>query len=79
MTNNDSLSLVFSLPSTAETEIGPIIERRRSEITVRYDYDGEDGTEWTTLRFTAVAASRFTPDAAVTELMVLAYSAVAEL
>lgn len=72
----DMLSLVQTLPTTAETEEGPIIEHRPGEVVVRYDLEGATGIEWVTIRFIVAVALQFTPDASVTAWMVEAFSKV---
>ena len=62
--------------STAEADVGPIIEHRPGQLTVRYDVEGENGIVWTSLSFDGAIASRFTPAAACETWMVEAYSRV---
>lgn len=67
---------VRRLPSTAETDLGPIIEHKPGVVTIRYDRERGEGVLWVTIRFLAAAAFRLTPDPACTEIMVDAYSQV---
>lgn len=75
----DVVTEVLRLPTTAETDVGPIVEHRPGEVVIRYDYEGDDGAEWATVRFSMVLASRFTPDASVSASMVQAYSRLCEI
>jgi hypothetical protein len=74
-----ALSIVRRLPSTAETEEGPLLTHRPGEVEIRYDLEGDAGIVWVTLRFVMAFAVRFTPDAACTEMMIKAYSKICEL
>jgi hypothetical protein len=75
-----SATQVLRLPySTAECELGPIVEHRPGHLTLRYDAEGASGVVWTVLEFAMVLAVRFTPDAACEPWMVDAYSRVCEV
>ena len=67
---------LLALPaSTAEAEDGPVLEHRPGELILSYDSEAA----WTSVVFTGALAHRFTPDGAVEEWMLAAYSAVAEV
>ncbi|MEL6338661.1 MAG: hypothetical protein AAFQ65_02010 [Myxococcota bacterium] len=73
----DELHEVARLPeTTAECEEGPVIEFRFGKATVWYDTEGEQGAKWTSVTFLGAVATRTTPDPAVSEQMVKAYSKV---
>jgi hypothetical protein len=79
MMNLVRLLQVLQLPfSTAECEVGPIVEHQPGRLTLRYDAEGEEGIVWTVLGFAMVVALRFTPDPACSAWMVQAYSKVCE-
>ena len=76
----ERMKILRKLPSTAETEEGPIIDHRLRGTTIRYDYEGPTGApDWVTIQFSSGGPMRFTHDPACTELMIGAYSAVAEI
>ncbi len=64
---------------TSGCDEGPLVEQRPGVITVRYDAEGEDGTEWTMIVFRRAIAQRFTPEVAITPLMVEADSCMCEV
>ena len=75
-----STRLVRTLPfSTAECDVGPIVECRPGQVEMRYDAEGHGEITWTVLRFEAWAAVRFTPDPACGAWMIAAYSNVREV
>ena len=74
---DDDIEELVGLPTTAETEEGPIITHRPGTVEVRYDYEDATGTVWKVLSFSGVIATRFTPDESVLRYMIRAYSSIA--
>lgn len=76
----EHVNVLTKLPTTAETEAGPVVERRLGEVSVRYDHEDNVGAPvWVTVRFNGAIGLRYTTYAACTALMVRAYSAVGEV
>ncbi len=77
MTTTETLEEFLKLPrSTGECDEGPEISMRPGTVTIRYDAETDSGQAWTTLRFSGAVALRFTPDPAVSPMMVRAYSKI---
>jgi hypothetical protein len=73
----ETIAEAMRLPhSTAECDVGPEIQLRPGELTIRYDAEGESGPLWTTIRFRGAVALRVVPEMAVTALLATAYSRV---
>ncbi len=73
----ETIQLLLSLPeSTARCEIGPVLQQKPGTIDIWYDIEGEKDLLWTHIGFEFVLAMRFTPEVAVTESMVQAYSKI---
>jgi hypothetical protein len=78
--NPQTVREVRDLPmTTAEADVGPIVEYSPGRLTVRYDVEAEGGLTWTTIQFGAAVAFRFTPDEACEEWMIEAYSRICEV
>ncbi len=76
----EKTELILKLPvSTAECDIGPKIEITPGLVILKYDYEGSKGVEWITLRFNSAIAIRTTPDIAVSEIQLDAYSCVCKV
>ena len=74
------ISKIQDLPqSTAECDIGPEVVLRPGRVSIRYDNEAESGVVWTELLFTTAIALRVTPDSAVTEDLLSAYSQICEI
>lgn len=77
---NQQITTLKTLPhSTGECDIGPEISFRPGHVSIRYDTEGALGIVWTELRFTDAVALRVTPDIAVAEELISAYSRVCEI
>lgn len=75
--STETIAEAMRLPhSTAECDVGPEIQLRPGELTIRYDVEGESGPVWTTVRFQGAVALRVVPEVAVTALLAEAYSRV---
>jgi hypothetical protein len=75
-TLREALVLPFS---TAECDIGPLVEQRPDHLVLHYDGQGSIGTVWTSLTFERPFAVRFTNDVACPAWMLDAYSRVCEV
>ncbi|MGH7957249.1 MAG: hypothetical protein ACREH8_09570 [Opitutaceae bacterium] len=74
------MNFPIKLPeSTAGCEVGPIMHHSPGLVRVWYDTEGESSIVWTQIEFRSALATRFTPESAVTERMVVAYSRIAEV
>jgi len=74
---NEFLTHVQQLPySTAECDIGPIIDFKPGKLSVRYDNETDSGRVWTTVFFLGAVASKITPAVAATVMHIDAYSRV---
>ncbi len=66
--------------TTAECDIGPIIESKPGSLLLKYDVETEEGIHWIEITFSIPIALKITPQRSITKLILQkAYSRIGEI